>query len=318
MKTLKLTINLLPKGAWGNNLSAILPKKDWDILRQACYKRAKNHCSVCGANDAELDAHEVWDFDVKTKTQALKDIVALCSACHGVKHYRNSERIGYEESAKRHFLKINECGEIVFAGHYAEAQALFEERNGVLRWKVRADLDKFGGTGIEVRERNIPIIINPYEGIDWVIVNHVRADGGQVPTEFFVGTDLGAKHTVLLLTFEETCDNNLPLKPEKKARYFLAKKNVAESARVFGCPLPPRIRSIAVNNYDGTIAVVSDYASKIEWLCGDKVVRTKYNIAGKFVTKFCVEDVEGVSVRFRLTGNGGQACSMDFRLIKAN
>lgn len=33
----KLTIDLLPKGAWGNDLSKTLSKKDWDTLREACY-----------------------------------------------------------------------------------------------------------------------------------------------------------------------------------------------------------------------------------------------------------------------------------------
>jgi 5-methylcytosine-specific restriction endonuclease McrA len=95
MSKLKLTIDLLPKGAWGNNLSKTLPKKDWDTLRHICYERAGNRCCICDKEDSRLDAHEVWEFDMRTKTQTLKDIMALCPACHGVKHMRNSERIGY-------------------------------------------------------------------------------------------------------------------------------------------------------------------------------------------------------------------------------
>ncbi|MCL2860812.1 MAG: hypothetical protein FWE22_00150 [Firmicutes bacterium] len=61
MKNLILTIDLLPKGAWGNNLSKILPKKDWDILRQKCYEKAINRCVICG-----FDSSYFLVFNYKT------------------------------------------------------------------------------------------------------------------------------------------------------------------------------------------------------------------------------------------------------------
>ncbi len=166
MKDLKLTIDLLPKGAWKNDFSRTLSKKDWDTLRHKCYIRANNTCAICGFKTNELDAHEVWDFDVKAKTQTLKDIIALCSKCHGVKHFRNSERLGFGENAKRHFLKVNSCSEFDFAAHVMNAQERFDELNKVYRWKMKADLDKFGGEDIEIKEQYIPKIINPYENVD--------------------------------------------------------------------------------------------------------------------------------------------------------
>ena len=42
MKNFKLTIEMLPKGAWNNDFSKTLPKKEWDIVRNNCYKRAIN------------------------------------------------------------------------------------------------------------------------------------------------------------------------------------------------------------------------------------------------------------------------------------
>lgn len=162
MKNLKLTIELLPKGAWGNDFSRTLTKKDWDILRSACYERANHKCAICGFNTNELDAHEVWDFNIKNKTQTLIDIIALCGKCHGVKHIRNSERLGYGENAKQHFMKVNDCNEFEFASHLAKAQMDFEERNKIYRWKMIADLDKFGGKGIEIKESYIPLIKGGY------------------------------------------------------------------------------------------------------------------------------------------------------------
>lgn len=162
MKDLKLTIELLPKGAWGNDFSRTLSKKDWDVLRNACYERANHKCAICGFTTNDLDAHEVWDFNVNTKTQTLIDIIALCSKCHGVKHIRNSQRLGYGENAKRHFMKVNNCNELEFASHLTKAQMDFEERNEIYRWKMIANLDKFGGESIEIKEDYIPLIDSEY------------------------------------------------------------------------------------------------------------------------------------------------------------
>ena len=162
MKKYKLDIDLLPKGAWGNNLSKSLQKKDWDILRHECYKKAGGKCEVCGYVTNELDAHEVWDFDIRTKTQTLMRIIALCSKCHGVKHFRNSERLGRGENSKRHFLKINNCSELDFAAHCFESEQLYNERNKVYRWNMKVDFDKFGGKGIKLKERYTPLIFSDY------------------------------------------------------------------------------------------------------------------------------------------------------------
>ena len=172
MKNFKLTIDLLPKGAWGNDFSKTLPKKEWDIVRNSCYERANNKCEICGFETDELDAHEVWDFDIETKTQTLKDIIAICSKCHGVKHIRNSQRLGFGENAKRHFMKVNNCSEMEFAAHLVKAQMDFEERNKVYRWKRKADLRKFGLENATIKEKNIPYIQNPYEHVDWNFLSY--------------------------------------------------------------------------------------------------------------------------------------------------
>ena len=162
MKDLKLTIELLPKGAWGNDFSRTLSKKDWDILRNECYKRANHHCQICGYETDDLDAHEVWDFDIKNKTQTLKDIIGICNKCHGVKHIRNSQRLGYGENAKKHFMEVNNCNELEFAAHLTKAQMDFEERNKVYRWKMIADLERFGGKDVQIKETYIPLIDSEY------------------------------------------------------------------------------------------------------------------------------------------------------------
>ena len=170
MKDFKLTIDLLPKGAWGNDFSKTLSKKDWDTLRNKCYERANHKCAICGYVTDDLDAHEVWNFNVENKTQKLIDIIALCSRCHGVKHMRNSYRLGYGEDSKTHFMKVNNASELDFIAHLTEAEMKFEEQNKVYRWKIVADLNKFGLKNPTIKERNIPFIKNPYQNADWTTI----------------------------------------------------------------------------------------------------------------------------------------------------
>ena len=106
MEGLKLTINMLPKGAWNNDFSKRLSKKDWDKLREFALKRANGRCEICGYKTDALDVHEEWEFNIEKKTQTLKQIIAICSKCHGVKHFKNSVRLGYGEEAQKHFMKV--------------------------------------------------------------------------------------------------------------------------------------------------------------------------------------------------------------------
>ena len=172
MKNFKLTIEMLPKGAWNNDFSKTLPQKEWDIIRNACYKRANHRCQICGFATDDLDAHEVWNFNIETKTQTLLDILALCSKCHGVKHYRNSVRLGHGEEAKQHFIKVNNCSELEFATHFVQSEMNFEEKNKIYRWKIKADLTKFGLENATIKEKNIPYIQNPYESVDWSFLSY--------------------------------------------------------------------------------------------------------------------------------------------------
>ena len=166
MNELKLAIELLPRGSWKNDLSIILPKKDWNILREFALKRANGKCEICGLETSDLDVHEDWEFDIKNKTQTLKNIIAICSRCHGVKHFRNSKRLGFEEDAKKHFMKVNDCNEFEFASHLTRAEILFNERNEIYFWKMKLDLLKFGGDKISIPDITRLKISNPYSEND--------------------------------------------------------------------------------------------------------------------------------------------------------
>ncbi len=270
MNNYKLTIDLLPKGAWGNDFSKTLPKKEWDILRNLCYEKANHKCSICGYATDDLDAHEVWDFNIENETQTLVDILALCSRCHGVKHYRNSMRLGYGEDAKQHFMKVNNCSELEFATHLTKAQMDFEDRNKIYRWKIKADLSKFGLENATIKEKNIPFIQNPYENINWDLVTY------EDKKKLF-----------------EFMKSSLP-------KYWIN---------------PPKVLSIEVDNYQGTIQVLSNDINKIEWYLDNKKIKTKYNVIGKFEAIFKVENLIGKELKFILYGDGGRTISKIYRLL---
>lgn len=170
MKNLKLTIEMLPKGAWENDLSRTLSKKDWDTLREFCYKKANNTCQICGEKTSDLNAHEVWEFNEKNKTQTLKNIIAICNNCHGVKHFKNSVRLGYGDLAKFHFMQVNQCSEMDFAECLNQALFDYKQRNKIFRWKMIADLSKFGGKDIKLESTNVPLITSSYENIDFIAI----------------------------------------------------------------------------------------------------------------------------------------------------
>ena len=70
MKNFKLTIEMLPKGAWNNDFGKTLPKKEWDIVRNACYKKVNHRCQICDYETDDLDAHEVWEFYKKENSNS--------------------------------------------------------------------------------------------------------------------------------------------------------------------------------------------------------------------------------------------------------
>jgi len=46
---IKLTIELVPKTSWCDNVRARVSKERWDELRTDCYKKAHNKCEICGS-----------------------------------------------------------------------------------------------------------------------------------------------------------------------------------------------------------------------------------------------------------------------------
>lgn len=60
-------------------------------------------------------------------------------------------------------MKVNSCNELEFELHLAKALIEFEEKNKIYRWKMVADLERFGGKNIQINNIKIPLITSEYD-----------------------------------------------------------------------------------------------------------------------------------------------------------
>lgn len=133
---MKLEIELVPDSCWYSNLRSILSPAQWDVVRRDAYARANGKCMICGAPTRRLEAHERWEYDEKNAVQKLKDVVAVCRACHEVIHIGRTQVLGRGREAEEHFMKVNDCTYAQFRKALGEANATHRRRNEVAEWKL--------------------------------------------------------------------------------------------------------------------------------------------------------------------------------------
>ena len=129
---MKLNFELVPDSCWYSNLRSELPKEAWDIIRKKAYARAGGKCMICGAPTTRLEAHEQWEYDDINGVQRLKNVVAVCRACHEVIHIGRTQLMGREREAIAHFMKVN-------GATYAEYRAALGKANEVHRERSRRE-----------------------------------------------------------------------------------------------------------------------------------------------------------------------------------
>lgn len=127
----KLTIELVPKGQWGTNLRSRLPKAEWDRLRKAQYQAAGYVCEICGGEGPShpVECHEVWEYDDDASIQRLTGLIALCPACHGVKHAGRTVMHKGERTVIDQLVRVN-------GGTRDEARAYLQKC--FLQWNRRS------------------------------------------------------------------------------------------------------------------------------------------------------------------------------------
>ena len=132
----KLKFELVPDSCWYSNLRSILSKKEWDYIRHDAYDRANGKCMICNRKVSRLEAHEVWQYDEKTCTQILVDVVAVCNSCHQVIHIGRTSLTGNMERAEDWYMKFNNCSYAKMKEELGKATADHQRRNKVSEWKL--------------------------------------------------------------------------------------------------------------------------------------------------------------------------------------
>lgn len=127
MTELKLTIELVPKTSWYNNVRAVLTTTRWNALRSAVCDAAYNVCQICGAEGR--DCHEIWRYNLKTGVQKLAGMLCLCPDCHMVKHIGLAKVKGKYDEALKHLMKINKLKKRQAEEYVDEAFKLWRERS---------------------------------------------------------------------------------------------------------------------------------------------------------------------------------------------
>ena len=108
----KLTIELVPSSSFYTNVRTILPKKEWDRLRNISYNKANFKCQICKGSGLEqgykhaLECHEIWEYK-SDGTQYLKGLISLCPRCHQSKHVGRSIAVGLKKKVFEHIAKVN-------------------------------------------------------------------------------------------------------------------------------------------------------------------------------------------------------------------
>ncbi len=123
----------------------------WDSIRKSIYARAGNLCEICGGRGPRhpVEAHEIFEYDENSDVQTLASIVALCPACHEVKHIGLAEVRGRVVAAKKHLATVNGWSAARANEYVAESFGTWERRSG-RNWTL--DLSKLSEYGVPADE----------------------------------------------------------------------------------------------------------------------------------------------------------------------
>lgn len=155
MTTCKLTLDLVPSTCWFSNVRSCVSKKRWDKIKSRVCSQAWDTCQICGGVGPRhpVECHEVWSYDDTKQIQKLVGMVALCPACHQVKHFGLAQIKGKGEVALQHLMQVNQWTQKRAEKHIKESFERWAERSKK-KWKL--DISHLSDYGIDVAEIKEP------------------------------------------------------------------------------------------------------------------------------------------------------------------
>ena len=147
---MKLTIELVPRTSWYNNVRSNVSDVRWKELRTTCYNKAGRKCEICGETGKDqgyghnVECHEIWEYDEYKHLQTLKGLIALCPLCHKTKHAGLARINGEQELVVTQLMKVNNIDKYSAVLSLEDAFLIWDERS-VFEWNVDISwLDKNG------------------------------------------------------------------------------------------------------------------------------------------------------------------------------
>jgi hypothetical protein len=128
----RLTVELVPEMSWYNNVRALVDELGWDRIRRQVYRQADYRCEICGGKGPEhpVECHEVWRYHDHSRVQLLVRMIALCPACHQVKHIGLANVQGKGAQARAHLARVNGWTLEQADAYIAEAFQVWAQRSG--------------------------------------------------------------------------------------------------------------------------------------------------------------------------------------------
>jgi hypothetical protein len=127
----RLSIELVPSTCWYSNVRREVSRADWEVIRRAAYGAAGYRSEVCGGRGPQhpVECHERWHYDERQLVQRLERMVALCPACHQVKHLGHADITGHSAQARAHLADVNGWSRQQTDRYIAEAFASWQRRS---------------------------------------------------------------------------------------------------------------------------------------------------------------------------------------------
>lgn len=128
---MKLSIELVPKSSWYNNVRSQVSKEKWDYLRRETYKESNYQCEICGGKGDKwpVECHEIWHYDDDNCIQKLNGLIALCPDCHRVKHIGFAKIQGKLGQAIKQLNKVNNMTDTQAKNYISQVFEVWRERS---------------------------------------------------------------------------------------------------------------------------------------------------------------------------------------------
>lgn len=161
-------INFVPKTSWHRSIARlaqgriwfghkeiVLPddlrlafNRIWQRIRRRELLRANYKCEICGSEE-NLQVHEIWEYDLKNRTQRLIGYRVLCQRCHRVHHSSYLVKKDEIDDLVAYIWRVNnalgeQIGRVIISSRLYKAYETWLDRSNIC-WKIDISSEPYLG-----------------------------------------------------------------------------------------------------------------------------------------------------------------------------